>query len=110
MKPIFIASVGIAAMLGVGQAQATSGFVTATHAGVFCYEFKLGASPNWYAVPMVGIGYSLQAADISVARDTGKMIGFSIAGTSCSDNSPDGLGVVPVPNVQSLSIPPLPGQ
>jgi len=110
MKPVFIASVGIAAILGVGQAQAASGVVSATHAGVFCYEFKLAGSPNWYAISMIGIGYSLQAADISVARDTGKTIGFNIGNTSCSDNSPDGGGVVPVPNVQSLSIPPLSGQ
>jgi hypothetical protein len=110
MKPFLIASVGIAALLGVGQAQATSGVVNATHAGIFCYEFRLVGSPNWYAIPMVGIGYSLQAADISVARDTHTPIGFSNAGTNCSDNSPDGLGVVPVPNVWSVSIPPLPGQ
>src|SRR3984893_11609146 len=105
MKLVFIASVSIAAILGIGQAQAVNGVVTATHAGVFCYEFKLAGSANWYAIPMVGIGYSLQAADISVARDTGKVIGFSFAGTNCSATSPDGLGVVPVPNVQSLSIP-----
>ena len=110
MKPVFIASVGIAALLGVGHAQATSGIVNATHAGVFCYEFRLAGSPNWYAIPMIGIGYPLQAAEISVARDTLKPIGFSTAGTNCSDTSPDGLGVVPVPNVQSLSIPPLLGQ
>jgi len=70
MKPVFIASVGIAALLGVGHAQATSGIVNATHAGVFCYEFRLAGSPNWYAIPMIGIGYPLQAAEISVARDT----------------------------------------
>jgi hypothetical protein len=109
MKSVFIALVSIAAILGIGQAQATSGVVTATHAGVFCYEFKLGTLSNWYAIPMIGIGYSLQAADVSVARDTGKPIGFNIAGTSCSDTSPDG-GIVPVPNVQSLSIPRLSGQ
>ena len=105
-----MASVSIAAILGIGQAQAVNGVVTATHAGLFCYEFKLAGSPNWYAIPMVGIGYSLQAADISVARDTGKVIGFNLAGTNCSATSPDGLGAVPVPNVQSLSIPPLSGQ
>ena len=110
MKPVFIASVGIAAILGVGQAQAASGVVSATHAGVFCYEFKLGTSPNWYAIPMIGTGYALQAAEISSVRGTSTAIGFNITGTSCSDNSPDGGGVVPVPNVQSLSIPPLSGQ
>jgi hypothetical protein len=110
MKRVFMASVSIAAILGIGQAQAVNGVVTATHAGLFCYEFKLAGSPNWYAIPMVGIGYSLQAADISVARDTGKVIGFNLAGTNCSATSPDGLGAVPVPNVQSLSIPPLSGQ
>ena len=110
MKRVFIASVSIAAILGIGQAQATNGVVNATHAGVFCYEFKLAGSPNWYAIPMIGTGYALQAADISVARDTGKVIGFNIAGTNCSATSPDGAGAVPVPNVQSLSIPPLSGQ
>jgi hypothetical protein len=110
MKRVFIASVSIAAILGIGQAQAVNGVVTATHAGVFCYEFKLAGSPNWYAIPMVGVGYAMQAADISGARDTGKVIGFNLAGTNCSATSPDGGGAVPVPNVQSLSIPPLSGQ
>jgi hypothetical protein len=110
MKRVFMASVSIAAILGIGQAQAVNGVVTATHAGVFCYEFKLSGSPNWYAIPMVGVGYALQAAEISGARDTGKVIGFNLAGTNCSATSPDGAGAVPVPNVQSLSIPPLSGQ
>jgi hypothetical protein len=79
---------------------------------VFCaVEVRCGALPqHWYAVPMIGTGYALQAADISSARDTGKTIGFNITSTNCSDNSPDGAGVVPVPTVQSLSIRPLPGQ
>jgi hypothetical protein len=110
MKRVLIASVSIAAILGIGQAQATSGTVTATHAGVFCYEFKLSGSPNWYAIPMVGVGYALQAAEVSSVRGTSTVIGFSFAGTNCSATSPDGLGAVPVPNVQSLSIPPLSGQ
>ena len=91
------------------QAQATNGVVSATHAGLFCYEFKLSGSPNWYAIPMIGTGYAMQASDIASARDTGKTIGFNITSINCSDSSPDGGGAVPVPVVQSLSIPPLPG-
>ena len=109
MKRVFIASVSIAAVLGIGQAHATKGVVAATVAGVGCYEFKLAGSSNWYAIPMIGTGYSLQAGDVSSARDTGKQIGFNVAGTHCSDTSPDGAAV-PVPNVQGLSIPPLPSQ
>ena len=110
MKQVFIASASIVAILGIGQAQATNGVVSATHAGLFCYEFKLSGSPNWYAIPVIGTGYAMQASDIASARDTGKTIGFNITSTNCSDSSPDGGGAVPVPVVQSLSIPPLPGQ
>ena len=110
MKRVFIASASIAAILGIGQAQATNGVVSATHAGLFCYEFKLSGSGNWYGVPMIGTGYALQAADVASARDLAKVIGFNITSTNCSDSSPDGTGTVPVPVVQSLSIPPLPGQ
>jgi len=110
MKRLFIASASIVAILGIGQAQATNGVVSATHAGLFCYEFKLSGSPNWYAIPVIGTGYAMQASDIASARDTGKTIGFNITSTNCSDSSPDGGGAVPVPVVQSLSIPPLPGQ
>lgn len=105
MKRVFIGSASIVAILGIGQAQATNGVVSATHAGLFCYEFKL-----WYAIPMIGTGYAMQASDIASARDTGKTIGFNITSTNCSDSSPDGGGAVPVPVLQSLSIPPLPGQ
>ena len=105
MKRVFIASASIVAILGIGQALATNGVVSATHAGLFCYEFKLSGSPNWYAVPMIGTGYSMQASDIASARDTGKTIGFNITSTNCSVSSPDGGGAVPVPVVQSLSIP-----
>jgi hypothetical protein len=110
MKRAFIVSVGIAAVLGIGQAQAEHGVVVATHAGLNCYEFQLAGSPNWFAIPMLGTGYALQAADISNARDTGKLIGFTRSGTNCSATSPNGAGAVPVPNVASVSIPPLPGQ
>jgi hypothetical protein len=110
MKRVFIASASIAAILGIGQAQAASGVVNATHAGLGCYEFTLSGSSNWYGVPMIGTGYALQAAEIASARDTGKTIGFNITTTNCSDTSPNGAGAVPVPVVQSLSVPPLPGQ
>ena len=63
-----------------------------------------------YAIPVIGTGYAMQASDIASARDTGKPIRFNITTTNCSDSSPDGGGAVPVPVVQSLSIPPLPGQ
>jgi hypothetical protein len=33
-----------------------------------------------------------------------------LSGTNCSATSPNGAGVVPVPNVASISVPPLPGQ
>jgi hypothetical protein len=110
MKQVFMASVGIAAILGIGQARAEQGVVTAVHAGLFCYEFQLAGSPNWYAVPMLGTGYTLQAAEISNARGTSTVVGFSLTGTNCSAASPNGAGAVPVPNVASVSIPPLPGQ
>ena len=110
MKRMLIASVGIAAILGIGQARAEHGIVTAVHAGLFCYEFQLSGSPNWYAIPMFGTSTVLQAADISNARGTSTVVGFNKTGTTCSANSPDGAGVVPVPNVQGVSIPPLPGQ
>jgi hypothetical protein len=110
MKRVFMASVSIAALLSIGQAQAGQGVVTAVHAGLFCYEFKLSGSPNWYAIPMLGTGYAMQAAEVSAVRGTSTVIGFSLNGTNCSDNSPDGGGAVPVPNVQSLSVPPLSGQ
>ncbi len=110
MKRVFIVSIGIAAILGIGQARAGQGVVTATHAGLHCYEFQLAGSPNWYGIPMIGTGYALQAGEVSSARDTGKVIGFTLSGSNCSATSPNGAGAVPVPNVQSLSIPPLQGQ
>jgi hypothetical protein len=110
MKPFLIASVGIAAILGIGQARAEHGVVTAIHAGLFCYEFQLAGSPNWYGIPMLGTGTGAQAAEVSSARGTSTVIGFSRTGTNCSETSPNGAGVVPVPNVASVSIPPLPGQ
>jgi hypothetical protein len=110
MKRVFIASVSVAAILGIGQARAEHGVVTAVHAGLFCYEFQLAGSPNWYAIPTLGTGYSLQAAEISNARGTSTVVGFTRTGTDCSATSPDGAGVVPVPSVASVSIPPLPGQ
>ena len=110
MKRVFIASVSIAAILGIGQARAEHGLVTTIHAGLFCYEFQLSGSPNWYAIPMSGTGYALQAAEVSSVRGTSTVIGFNLAGTNCSATSPDGGGRIPVPNVQSLSIPPLSGQ
>jgi hypothetical protein len=110
MKQVFIASLSVAAILGIGQAQAEHGVVVATHAGLTCYEFQLAVSPNWFAVPMIGTGYAVQAGEISIARDTGKVVGFTRSGTNCSATSPNGAGAVPVPNVASVSIPPLPGQ
>jgi hypothetical protein len=110
MKRMLIASVGIAAVLGIGQARAEHGTVTAVHAGLFCYEFQLAGSPNWYAIPMLGTGYALQAAEISSARGTSTVVGFTLSGTNCSATSPNGAGVVPVPNVASIGVPPLPGQ
>jgi hypothetical protein len=110
MKRVFIASVSIAALLGIGQAQAGHGVVVATHAGLTCYEFKLSGSPNWYAIPMLGTGYALQAAEVSGVLGTTTVIGFTLTGSHCSANSPDGGGVVPVPDVTNVSIPPLSGQ
>jgi hypothetical protein len=110
MKRVFIASVSIAALLGVGQARAEHGVVTAVHAGLFCYEFQLSGSPNWYGIPMLGTGYGLQAGEISAARGTSTVVGFTVQDTNCSANSPDGTGAVPVPNVVSVSVPPLSGQ
>jgi hypothetical protein len=112
MKRAFIASVSIATILGIGQARAEHGVVTAIHAGLNCYEFQLAGSPNWFAIPMLGTGYALQAAEVSNARGTATVIGFDLAvgGTKCSATSPNGQGVVPVPNVANVTIPPLPGQ
>jgi hypothetical protein len=110
MKRVFIASVSIAALLGIGQARAEHGTVTAVHAGLTCYEFKLGTSPNWFAIPMLGTGYAAQAAEVSSARGTSTVIGFNVTSEHCSATSPDGGGVVPVPNVTSVNVPPLPGQ
>jgi hypothetical protein len=110
MKRMLIASFGIAAILGVGEAQAGHGVVTATHAGLNCYEFQLAGSPDWYGIPMIGTGYAMQAAEIASARDTGKVIGFSLSGNNCSASSPNGAGVVPVPQVWNVNIPPLSGQ
>jgi hypothetical protein len=72
MKRILISSLAIAAILGVGEAQAGHGVVTATHAGLNCYEFQLAGSPDWYGIPMIGIGYALRAAEVASARDTGR--------------------------------------
>ena len=110
MHRTLIASASIAVILGMGQARAEHGVVTAIHAGLFCYEFQLAGSPNWYAIPMFGTGYSTQAAEISSARGTSTVVGFSRSGTTCSPTSPDGAGVVPVPVVAGVSVPPLPGQ
>jgi hypothetical protein len=44
MKQVFIASLSVAAILGIGQAQAEHGVVVATHAGLTCYEFQLAGS------------------------------------------------------------------
>jgi hypothetical protein len=63
-----------------------------------------------WASPMIGTGYAVEAGEISIARDTGKVIGFTRSGTNCSATSPNGAGAVPVPNAASVSIPPLPGQ
>jgi hypothetical protein len=68
MKRAFIASVSIATILGIGQARAEHGVVTAIHAGLSCYEFQLAGSPNWFAIPMFGTGYALQAAEVSNVR------------------------------------------
>jgi len=110
MRRVFIASVSVAAILGIGQARAEHGTVTAVHAGHGCYEFKLAGSPNWFAIPMLGTGYALQAGEISSARGTSTEVGFNLESTTCSANSPDGKGVVPVPNVTGVNVPPLPGQ
>src|SRR5262245_18487704 len=110
MKRTLIASASIAIILGSGQARAEHGVVTAVHAGRYCYEFWLAGSPHWYAIPMLGTGYSLQAAEISSACDTPTVVGFTLSGNHCSATSPDGAGVVPVPSVTNVNIPPLPGQ
>jgi hypothetical protein len=110
MKRVFIASLSIAALLGVGQARAEHGLVTAIHAGLFCYEFQLSGSPDWYAIPMLGTGYTLQAGEVSSARGTSTVVGFTLTGTNCSATSPNGAGVVPVPSVANVNVPPLPGQ
>jgi hypothetical protein len=78
MRRVFIASVSIAAILGIGQARAEHGTVTAVHAGHGCYEFKLAGSPNWFAIPMLGTGFAVQAGEISSARGTSTVVGFNL--------------------------------
>ena len=110
MRRVFVASASFAVILGIGQAQAEHGVVGATHAGLNCYHFQLAGSSNWFGIPMIGTGYALQANEVSNARDTGKVIGFTLGNSVCSPASPNGVGRVPVPSVQGISIPPLPGQ
>jgi hypothetical protein len=107
MKRMFIALLSIAAVLGVGEAQAERGVVLQTHAGLLCFEFQLAGSQNWFAIPMIGTGYAVEAAEVANARDSGKLIGFVLSGSNCSASSPNGAGRVPVPNVQGISVPPL---
>src|SRR6516165_6231973 len=121
MKRVFIASASIVAILGIGQAQATNGVVSATHAGLFCYEFKLSGSPNWYAIPMIGTGYAMQDSDIASARiperqsvltlrvQTARILRPMVAGrsgSSCAESEqPGAAGAVGVRRSDHLSSP-----